>query len=154
MFVTKKNPQQHACEFRWAWTPFPRGALRPGPAPCIPPLCAHAAGILPRTSCSSSRAKVCPQEWLSSTTANFVDVLPPRASPRPRIGFKDRKVGLKQHLWDFRNATFRRVSSRSLECFVPGPRGECAPRRSLAVLRAWSWSCPCSGGSSAGPEPP
>lgn len=66
--------------------------MRTSPAPYIPPLCAHAAGILLRTSCPNSRGKVCLQEWQSFSTTNFVDISHPRSSQQLRTGFKDRPV--------------------------------------------------------------
>lgn len=74
------------------WTTFPCGSMRTSSAPCIPLLCAHAAGSLVRTSCPNSRGKVCPQEWQSFGTTNFVDISHPRSSQQPRTGFKDRPV--------------------------------------------------------------
>lgn len=131
------------------WTTFPSGAMRTSPAPYIPPLCAHAAGILLRTSCPNSRGKVRPQEWQSFCTANFVDISHPRSSQQPRTGFKDRPVIINNTFGIFFHTTCEEWTLSLFGFLRRGTeRKKCAPPRSLAVLRALSWFCRYFGGSS------
>lgn len=98
--------------------------MRTSSAPRIPPLCAHAAGILRRTSCSNSRGKVRPQEWKSFSTTNFVDISHPRSSQQPPTGFKDRPVVLNSTFGILLTQLLRSELSRSSDFFVGVPRGK------------------------------
>ncbi|CAF96300.1 unnamed protein product [Tetraodon nigroviridis] len=98
--------------------------MRTSSAPRIPPPCAHAAGILRRTSCSNSRGKVRPQEWKSFSTTNFVDISHPRSSQQPPTGFKDRPVVLNSTFGILLTQLLRSELSRSSDFFVGVPRGK------------------------------